>query len=278
MSVCFNYLENLLNGNCYPKEIFLSPSLTSHFICPIDFGICRNPIIDQCGHTFGRFCLKKSLKVYSKCPLTNLPYKNPLFSEILALKAFLFSLEVRCLNFTSGCKWENTLEKLEKHIENECLFVPLKCLFCEKIFINKELTNHLLENHMNQLSAEVENKKEISNKYVEMFKNPPFDIKQSTTKCCFCEISLKINEVSDHIFDKHLTDVEGNLGKQIDEIMKLKSCKKIKKILKKKLKDSCSLIEEKDDENNKKLEKDERLLRIKGGRLTLLFPRKKKKK
>ena len=278
MSVGFNYMENLLNGNCYPKEIFLNPNLTSHFICPIDFGICRNPIIDQCGHTFGRSCLKKSLKVYAKCPLTNLPYQNPSFSEILALKSFLFSLEVRCLNVSSGCKWEGTLETLEKHIENECLFVPLKCLFCEKVLINKELTNHLIEKHMKEIDAEANNKREDKENLERIDKNLPSDLKQSTIKCFCCGILLKNNEFSDHILDKHINEVELDIGGKKKDNKKFKNCKKIKKMFRKKVKEVNSFIREKDDENNKKLEKDEKLVRIKGGRLTLLFPRKKKRK
>lgn len=134
------------NEDCYPQEIFLSPSAIKKFICPIDFGVCRDPVLDQCGHSFGRFCINQWVNKKNTCPLTNNAYsENPVFPENYAIKEFLNDLTVRCLNHEKFCNWEGILENLDGHLKKECGVEIISCQNenCEKKMMRKELDEHL---------------------------------------------------------------------------------------------------------------------------------------
>lgn len=191
----YSYLNIILNGNCYPQEIFLEQNLIEKFICPIDFGICRNPIIDNCGHTYGKKCLMNCLKLSNKCPLTNNKY--PSFQKFpinYGIKNFLFDLKIKCINYNKTCSWTGKLEELEKHLENDCNdikeecpiegchekfsrgkliehiekncnFVKISCLFekngCKKKINNKLLLEHLIKDHYDEIFESVKRFEEI---------------------------------------------------------------------------------------------------------------------
>ena len=134
--------------DCYPQEIFLSPSAIKKFICPIDFGVCRDPVLDQCGHSFGRFCINQWVKKKNTCPLTNNAYaEHPVFPENYAIKEFLNDLNVRCLNHEKFCNWEGILENLDGHLKKECGGEIISCgnEKCEKKMMRKELDEHLIK-------------------------------------------------------------------------------------------------------------------------------------
>ena len=122
------YIDLCLKGNCFPTEIFLEPHLIENFICPIDFAVCRDPLIDSCGHTFGKICLTNCLKNSNKCPLTNKPY--PIlkkFATNFQVKNFISSLKIKCLNYHVTCSWEGKLEELERHLAHDCVDIQEDC-------------------------------------------------------------------------------------------------------------------------------------------------------
>ena len=179
------YIDLCLKGNCYPQEIFLEPHLIENFICPIDFGVCREPIIDTCGHTFGKICITNCLKNSNKCPLTNKPYSYlKKFATNFGIKSFLAGLNIKCINNNMTCIWQGKLDELEKHlahdcvdikedcpiegcqekiargellehIENSCKFVKMKCLFesqgCSDMMNSRDFPFHLVNHHYEEI-------------------------------------------------------------------------------------------------------------------------------
>lgn len=179
------YIDLCLRGNCFPQEIFLESHLVENFICPIDFAVCREPLIDSCGHTFGRVCIKNCLRKNNKCPLTNKQYGFlKKFATNFGVKNFLGSLRVKCLNHGLTCQWQGILDELEKHlaqdcvdiredcpiegceekisrgellehIENTCKFVKMRCLFesqgCQEMLNSKDFPFHLVNHHYEEI-------------------------------------------------------------------------------------------------------------------------------
>lgn len=203
------YIDLCLKGNCFPTEIFLEPHLIENFICPIDFAVCRDPLIDSCGHTFGKICLTNCLKNSNKCPLTNKPY--PIlkkFATNFQVKNFIASLKVKCLNYHGTCTWEGKLEELEhhlahdcvdiqedcpiegcqekiargellEHIENSCKFVKMKCLFesqgCQEMMNSKDFPFHLVNHHYEEIFQSVK-KFDFLNKEKEIYEKKYNDL------------------------------------------------------------------------------------------------------
>lgn len=179
------FISLCLKGNCFPQEIFLEPHLIENFVCPIDFGVCRDPVIDSCGHTFGKICLSNCLRNNNKCPLTNKAYAFiRKYTTNFGVKNFLDTLKIKCLNYNKNCNWEGKLDELEKHlandcvdiqedcpiegcnekiargellehIENSCKFVKMKCLFekqgCQEMLNSKEFPLHLVNKHYEEI-------------------------------------------------------------------------------------------------------------------------------
>jgi len=134
------------NDGCYPQEIFINASSIKKFICPIDFGVCRDPVLDQCGHSFGRSCINLWVKKKNTCPLTNNAYsENPSFPENYAIKEFLNDLKVKCINHENHCDWQGLLDNLDGHLKKECGMELIICENekCEKKCMRKELPEHL---------------------------------------------------------------------------------------------------------------------------------------
>lgn len=203
------FISLCLKGNCFPQEIFIEPHLTENFICPIDFGVSREPVIDTCGHTFGKNCLSNCLRNNNKCPLTNKPYTFiKKFTTNLGVKNFIDSLKIKCVNFNNNCVWEGKLEDLEKHlafdcvdiqedcpiegcnekiargdllehIENTCKFVKMKCLFekqgCQEMLNSKEFPLHLVNKHYEEI-GECVKKFDFLNKEKEIYEKKYNDL------------------------------------------------------------------------------------------------------
>ena len=203
------YIDLCLKGGCFPTEIFLESHLIENFICPIDFAVCRDPLIDSCGHTFGKICLTACLKNSNKCPLTNKSYPMlKKFATNFQVKNFLSGLKVKCLNYSLTCSWEGKLEELERHlahdcgdikedcpiegcqekiargellehIENSCKFVKMKCLFesqgCQEMMNSKDFPFHLVNHHYEEIFQSVK-KFDFLNKEKEIYEKKYNDL------------------------------------------------------------------------------------------------------
>ena len=136
----------MLNDDCYPQDIFSNQNDIKKFICPIDYGVFRDPVLDSCGHSFGKFCIKQWTNKKNTCPLTNNGYpENPVFPENFTIKEFLNDLQVKCTNHAELCSWKGILQNLEGHLKKECGIVIISCENdkCDKKFMRKNLNDHL---------------------------------------------------------------------------------------------------------------------------------------
>lgn len=143
-------MQNIKNNNddesCYPTEIFIDQNAIKKCLCPIDYGVCRDPVFDPCGHTFGKLCINKWILKKNTCPLTNTLYVDHVFFPgAYTIKEILNELNVKCLNFEKNCTWNGILEQLEFHIKKECGFEIISCENneCDKTFYRINLEYHL---------------------------------------------------------------------------------------------------------------------------------------
>ena len=137
----------MLSNDCYPQEIFLNQNAIKKFLCPIDYGVCRDPVLDICGHSFGKFCINQWVKKKNTCPLTNNEYpQNPAFPDNFAIKDFLNDMKVKCINHDKYCDWEGLLESLDGHLKKDCGLEIISCTNekCEKKIMRKYLNEHLM--------------------------------------------------------------------------------------------------------------------------------------
>ena len=125
-----------------PKEV--------QFECSICLGILQEPcLVDCCGYRFCSKCILKVTAAYKPCPLCNqlrfkkLPDKH--------LQRLLNDRKVFCLLKDEGCTWVGEMSKIEQHLQLKaseescysCLFVPVHCTHCNRLFIRKNLHIHM---------------------------------------------------------------------------------------------------------------------------------------
>lgn len=137
---------NNSNDSCYPQDIFLNQNFIKKFLCPIDFGVCRDPVLDKCGHSFGKNCINQWIKKKNTCPLTNQNYEdNPAFPENYAIKEFLHDLEVKCINHEKFCNWKGILENLESHLKKDC---GMEVVSCENEKCTQKIARKMMPEHL----------------------------------------------------------------------------------------------------------------------------------
>jgi hypothetical protein len=133
--------------DCYPEEIFDNPKAIKNFVCPIKFGILRDPVVDKCGHTYCDECIKSWVEANQKetCPLTGLNMDKTQLAPNLIVRSLLEEMSIKCIHFKKGCEWKGDLSKLLSHIRSDCHEVRVKCAhgLCRKFIQRKKYQAHL---------------------------------------------------------------------------------------------------------------------------------------
>jgi hypothetical protein len=112
---------------CFDKSNFLSPEKAEQMTCGICNGIFRDPIIDPCGHIFGRSCYLEFVKQNSKCPISlNSIDKDTNVMPCDPVRNFVSKLQVKCF-CNSECHWTGILDSFDQHINSECGFELSVC-------------------------------------------------------------------------------------------------------------------------------------------------------
>ncbi len=100
--------------------------MLEEMVCSICKGIFRDPIIDSCGHIFGKKCFMNFIKDNSKCPISNLGVSKDIsLMSCNPIHNFLSKLQVRCTY--NDCGWTGMLDTLDKHTSSDCDFELMKC-------------------------------------------------------------------------------------------------------------------------------------------------------
>ena len=114
--------------------------------CSVCLHVLREPhMVSCCGYRFCRSCIDPIQMSTNRCPLCNdgfttLPDKH--------LERTLNGKIVYCSHKPDGCDWSGRLVDLKDHLspgnemENGCLYEKTKCLYCEELFLRKEIKEH----------------------------------------------------------------------------------------------------------------------------------------
>ena len=62
------------------------------------------------------------------------------------LESFIGNKIIKCIKNDYGCKWKGPFSNLEKHLNDECAFIQVKCINdgCKEIRLRKDLDSHLI--------------------------------------------------------------------------------------------------------------------------------------
>ncbi|KAI6659355.1 TNF receptor-associated factor 3-like [Oopsacas minuta] len=134
-------------------------------VCQSCNGIFHYPTILPCTHWFCRNCVNKK----KTCPIDDDIYNNEECYVLNNLHQNIQAQPVRCVNFTKGCNWKGELRDIYKHYTDcrhtlmkcklncgvtlnvkemqrhelfECQFRSLKCAFCSKTMLARDMYNH----------------------------------------------------------------------------------------------------------------------------------------
>ena len=130
---------------CYPYEIFLNQEMLEDMRCPVCSGVLREPVMDQCGHSWGRECVTAFMLKQTFCPMTNKPLvtDGSEMSICFPVKSFVNKLKIKCVNY-SDCDWTNKVEMLDNHLAHECPGHNVRCLNegCTYTSIRRNVLDH----------------------------------------------------------------------------------------------------------------------------------------
>lgn len=133
-------MEN--NLKCHPVADFVNQSLANSCLCEIGKGVLRDAVMNGCGHSYCRACLEDYLKQSTACPACQKPIDKPKMLPSQNLNQIVNFLEIKCKNHESGCGWNKSIMKLDKHL-TECEFEKIECEFCNAEEIRKDFEAHL---------------------------------------------------------------------------------------------------------------------------------------
>jgi hypothetical protein len=114
--------------SCYPYEIFINQEMLEDMRCPVCSGVLKDPVMDNCGHSYGRECVKALMLKQQTCPMTQKPLTNDgELATCFPVKSFVSKLKIKCVNY-SDCEWEGKVEQLDGHLLNDCLGQIVRCI------------------------------------------------------------------------------------------------------------------------------------------------------
>jgi NACalpha-BTF3-like transcription factor len=111
---------------CFPEEVCVE-KVTNDYLCPICQGLLQNAVVDCCGHAYCVECFQRNLEMSNKCPKSNLVLNSRMYVPNLNLQNIIKEMQVYCTMKIKGCEWEDKLDKLKTHVEEDCLFVRIRC-------------------------------------------------------------------------------------------------------------------------------------------------------
>lgn len=131
--------------SCFDSDLFKDQTKIQEeiFRCLVTGEVLNDPVIDECGHTFCKGCLKELYNSDdSSCPLSREPIDLCLSVPNLTVKRMIDGLEIRCFNSSKGCVWEGKVSEMDGHIA-VCEYQFVTCTRkCGLWFVRKDLDAH----------------------------------------------------------------------------------------------------------------------------------------
>ena len=180
---------------------FMAP-LADEFKCPLCLSLMNEPQLTTCGHHFCKSCIEPLLKRQpgSECPVCNENRFDSMTDKAFERK--IKALKVFCPEREDGCEWTGELVSLEHHLENQCGFVRVNCVFdvfgCEAKVLRMKMDVHIQDmiSHMNLVLKQ-------------------FKAQQQSFDQVLQDKDDKIRQLEEHI-DKFETNIEQKLSEKSD--------------------------------------------------------------
>ena len=123
----------------YPKDNVLNLG-DLDYTCHVCLSVLRDPVSIECGHSFCKSCIEKSMEISKRCPTCRKDIREAP-RPILVLKNHINLLKINCEN---DCKWEGKIEKYDEHLKTCTKSTKTPCPRCHKSIVNDILTKHIL--------------------------------------------------------------------------------------------------------------------------------------
>ncbi|XP_064479899.1 TNF receptor-associated factor 4-like [Ornithodoros turicata] len=125
-----------------PLEFVDLPSTTSCDLCAV---IPQTIFRLECFHSLCEGCYQSVLGSNRRCPLDKQEFVESEVQTLPIRRTRLEKLDVRCCNFSHGCKFVGSLERMKSHFLKDCEFHPLACKKCSATVPRKDIISHYME-------------------------------------------------------------------------------------------------------------------------------------
>jgi len=181
----------------YESTIFVK-EVPTEFICPIHFGILKNPTECANGHLICEDCIIRwwqHSKGIQSCPVCKVEGD---FGSSLSARAMINNLDVKCSNHPD-CDWKGKYMNIAAHI-NGCQFEQVKCRNspCTAYMQRQRIVGHETDECLyRKVPCQYCSQKCVFNQLELHFlsKCPQYDVH------CECGLTLKRSELAKHLED-----------------------------------------------------------------------------
>jgi len=127
------------------KEILGKPfqyvqNMEEELICQIDFEPFDDPVATPCMHTFCSKCITEWVNANGNCPTCRKDVQEHQLKGNITVAKIAEKILVQCALKASGCDWTGSRSSLESHLTEQCKFLPIDCIYCDKEISRNE--NH----------------------------------------------------------------------------------------------------------------------------------------
>ena len=189
------------------------------FKCRICTLVLRDPHITECcGENACHHCIVKVAENDGPCPIPGCRSKNVKINLNRDLRSIILESDVYCQSKEAGCEWVGNLDKLSKHLKEECPFVEEECQQnCGVCIQRRRIKDH--EKVCECLPVECEKCGKVYKRHCHSMhiKACPF----TAVKCPFsivgCKYEVQNKNLQQH-FDESISEHSTLVAKQSQEV------------------------------------------------------------
>uniref|UniRef100_A0A4W4EZT5 PDZ domain containing ring finger 4 n=1 Tax=Electrophorus electricus TaxID=8005 RepID=A0A4W4EZT5_ELEEL len=116
------------------------------FVCRLCGKVLEEPLTTPCGHVFCSGCVIPWVDKQSSCPVKCQGISTKELNHVLPMKNLILKLDIRCDNYSQGCRGVVKLQHLSDHVEM-CDFSSVNCRNkgCGAVLNLKDMDSHMRE-------------------------------------------------------------------------------------------------------------------------------------